>query len=150
MAAAAPMIILTFATTTMQVVSQMKQSEMADNAASYNAKREYDNAVLSRQQAAEDERSFRVFSRKALGDIRTGYSASGVSLEGSAQDILEESAAEAEMDALRIKHGGEVKAQGFQSDATLSRMKAEAASEGGYFQAAGTLLGGAKQAYGYM
>lgn len=148
MAAAIPIIIAAVGAT-VSTVSMIKQGEAAAEAAEYNATQAAENARLSRAQAAEDERAFRVFSRKQLGDLRTGYAAAGVSIEGgSAGDILEEGAAQAEMDALKIREGGEIRARGFQSDATLSRMQAKAASTGGYLSGAAQLLRGGGQLYG--
>lgn len=140
MAAAAPLLLL--AGTATQVYGQMQQAAAMENAASFNRATAIQNAQLATQQAAEEERSYRVLARKQLGDMRASYAASGITLDGSAQDILEESAATAEMDALRIKHGGQVKAQGYRNDANLYGMQGRAAREQGYYSAAGTLLGG--------
>lgn len=140
MAVAAPFLLM--AGTTMQVVGQMKQAAAMENAASFNKAASLQNAQLATQQAAEEERSYRVMARKQLGDMRANYAASGIELDGSAQDILEQSAATAEMDALRIKHGGQVKSAGYRNDAQLYGMQGQAARDQGYFSAAGTLLGG--------
>lgn len=141
MAIAAPiMAVAAVAGAALSAASVVAQARAQSMAASYNSQAAERNAVLSKEQAGEDERQFRVFARKQLGDIRASYGASGVSLEGSPMDILAEGAAAAELDALRIRHGGEIKALGYQSDATLSKFASEATMKGGYLSAAGTLL----------
>ncbi|HRT83735.1 MAG TPA: hypothetical protein P5523_03770 [Bacteroidales bacterium] len=123
------------------------EGNAARNAGEFNAQIAMNNAQLSRQQAAEDERVFRVSARKEIGGIRSGYAAGGITSEGNAQDVLEESAANAELDALKIKHGGEVRAKGFEADAALSKAKGEAAQTSAAFSAAGSLLEAAPKAY---
>lgn len=145
--AAAP-IIIGLIGAGVQAVSMIKQGQDASNAAAFNADRAQKNAVISRQQAGEDARSFRIFARKQLGDIRSAYGASGVTMEGSPQDVIENGAANAELDALKIIHGGEIKAQGFQSDATLDSAMARSSGQSGYLSAAGTLLSSGAKAYG--
>lgn len=130
-----------------KAVGSKIEGDAAKDAGDYNAQIAENNAMLSRQQAAEDERVFRVASRKELGGIRSGYAAGGITSEGSAQDVLEESAANAELDALKIKHGGEVRAKGFEADAVLSRAKGEAAQTSSTFSAAGSLLEAAPKVY---
>ena len=140
MAVAAPLLLM--AGTTVQAVGSMKQAAAAENAASFNRVTAMQNAELASQQAMEEERSYRILARKQLGDMRANYAASGISLDASAQDILEESAATAEMDALRIKHSGKLKALGYTNDAALYKMQGDAARQQGSISAAGTLLGG--------
>lgn len=133
--------------TGIQVASMIKQGNAQADAANFNADQAAKNAKLSIAQAAEDERSFRVIARKHIGDVRSAYGASGVTNEGSAQDVLEESAANAELDALKIRHGGLVKAAGFQTDATLSNMRSQYSREGGYWGGAAALLGGSAKVF---
>lgn len=130
-------------------VGVVMQADASKKAADFNANQASENARISIAQADDQEKQFRIMSRKSLADARTGYAASGVSLEGgSAQDVLEEGAATAEHDALKIREGGQIRARGFQSDATLSTMRANAAQSGGYMSAAASLLGGARKFYG--
>lgn len=134
--------------TGVQAYSSMKQGQAAEQAANYNANVAAQNAVASRQQAVEDERGFRVQTRQMLGDIRSGYAASGVTLEGSPEDVLYQSASNAELDALKIRHGGELKAMGYENSAALSIMEGANARDSGYLSAAGILLKGSADAAG--
>ena len=79
------------------------------------------------------------------GKLLAGYGASGVTLEGTPLDVLEESAANAELDALTIRHQGELAARGYENTATLDTFAASGARTGGYISAVDELLtGGAK------
>lgn len=140
MAAAAPFIML--AMTAVSTVSAIKQGNAAADAAEANQKAQFENAQMARSKAAEDEKQFRIFSKKSLADIKSGYAAAGVSLEGSPLDILAESTAAAEYDALKIRRGGEQAARGYENEATYQKIRGEASKQGGYLSAAGSLLKG--------
>lgn len=134
--------------TGVQVVSAIKQGDAANDAAQYNAEMASNNAIASINQATEDERMFRVQSRQMLGDIRSGYAASGVTLEGSPEDVLYQSASNAELDALKIRHGGQLKAKGYKDSEGLSIMQGRSAQANGYMSAAGLLLKGTADGLG--
>lgn len=126
----------------------MAQAQAQSNAATFNAQQADQQATYSRQVAAENERRQRAINTKNLGTIRAKYGASGITLDGSPSDILDESAANAELEALTIRHGGMVEALGYSNSARLDRYRAGAASSAGYLGAAGDLLGsGAKITY---
>jgi len=110
------------------------------NAAEFNANVARQNAELTRQQTIEDERRFRVQTRKALGGLKTAYSASGVTQGGSVLDVLQESAANAELDALTMRHAGETKRIGFLNEAMLQDYAAKYAIKGAKINAAASLL----------
>lgn len=111
----------------------------------YNAKIADENATIAHTEGIENERRVRVQGRKELGSIRAGYGAAGVTMEGSAMDVLQESAANAELDALTTRYNSDMKVRGFKQDAQLARMGASASSSAGMIGAASTILGvGAK------
>lgn len=101
-----------------------------------------------RQQATEEARRQRVQSQKQLGSMKASYGASGVvSSEGSALDVLQESAANAELDNLMIKHQGEMRARSTELEGRFAGMRGDSARSRGYMGAAGALLfGGANLA----
>lgn len=129
----------------MQAFGQIQQAQAARAAAEYNAAIAERNAVMSQQQAAVEEQKQRNLSYKRLSAVRAGYGAAGVQIEGSPLDVLEESAASAELDALTIRHGGEVRATAFRQEAALERMRGRSETRAGYLGAAGTLLTGGGQ-----
>lgn len=112
-------------------------------AARYNADLAEKNAVLAIQQGAEEERRSRVIARKTIGAARANYGASGVSTDGSAMDVLAESAAAAEQDALNIRNNASMKADAYRAEARMERLRGSAAETAGTLGALGALFGGA-------
>lgn len=107
------------------VIEQTAQQPEAQAQASlYNAELGRQNAVLTRQKSAEEERRYRIQAASELGDIRARYGASGITLDGSAMDVLEESAANAELNALTVRHEGEIQALAYEQAATLDEFNA--------------------------
>jgi hypothetical protein len=123
-----------------QILSAFHEGEAQGQAADYNAQAATQNAEQTRLQAKEEERRARIAGRKHLGSMRAGYGASGVQMDGSALDVLEESARNVELDALTIRHAGEVRARGFENEAVLERMRGKNARKGGMLKAAGILF----------
>jgi len=106
------------------------------------------NSFLLRKQAGlvedetvETEREFRVLFRREQGSSRARASASGLT-GGSALDVLEQNAREAEFDVAKIKHSGEIKRQSFIDAAVSEEDKARAAKRGGRLGVIGAILGG--------
>lgn len=134
---------LDIASAAMSVIGAIQQGQAARAAGDYNAAIARQNARWSRQQATEEERKFRIGARKELGRTRAAYAAAGVTLEGTPTDVLEEGAYTAELDALSIRHGGERRALGFESEAEIEKYRGKVGQRQAYFSAAGTLLGAA-------
>jgi hypothetical protein len=147
MAAAA--LIFTALGTAVQFIGANQQGKAAQAAANYNADIADQNAVLTREQTIEQERRARVESRKQLGLMRANYAASGVDIDGSALDVLEESAATAELDALTIRHGGELQEQAYRSEAAFQRFSGKQARKASRYGASGVLLQGSAQTANY-
>lgn len=111
--------------------------------ADMNAAQAEENARLTIDQAHKDEIRLRVQGRKVLGDMRAAYAASGVTMDGSALDVLYDSAANIEMDALNIRHQGEMKARGYDVESQMEGMRSDGMRAGGGFgMAAGMLKAG--------
>lgn len=108
----------------------------------YNAAQERQDAQLELEQAAVDETRQRALSYKQLSSMRAGYGASGVTMEGSPLDVLEESSANAELDALLIRHGGAVRAQRHRAAAALAEYEGKARKHAATLSAGGQLLSG--------
>lgn len=115
------------------------QAEAA--AAKYNAGIEEQNAVLTRQWAAEAERRFRRMSKKRMGSMRAARGASGLALDGSALDAMADSAMQEELDALTIRYQGEIKARSHEANARLARQQAKNSSLSGALGAASAVIG---------
>lgn len=136
------MMFAQIAGTAMSVIGALNQGQQAKSAANYNAAVANNNAIASRQQAEANAAAQQRKARLQLGSMRAGYGASGITMEGSAMDVLEQSAATAELDRQNILYGGELKAGGYQSTAGLELMRGEHAETASYFNAGSALLSG--------
>lgn len=125
------------------------EAQAAGAAADYNAQVAEQNAQLVRQQANEEARRAGVVAIKQIGQARANVGASGVQMDGSALDVLRQSAANAELDVLTIQHQGQVKEYGYQAEAALDRQRASNSRTLGYFKAAGDLLSAGGQSYSF-
>lgn len=134
---------ITGASSILKGIGDVAQGRAQDEAAQYNAQRDEQNAILAEQQAAANEQRFRVLALKNQGSITAAYGASGVAATGSVLDVLGESAANAELDALTIRHNGQIKATNLRNDAAMERWKGGIARKLGYFGGASDLLAGA-------
>jgi len=135
--------IFTAIGTAFSVIGALNQGQQASDAANYNAAVANNNAIAARQQAQAAAAAQERKARLQLGSMRAAYGASGVSLEGSPLDVIEASAAAAELDRQNILYSGELKAGGYQSTAGLELTRGENAVTGSYFSAGSSLLKGA-------
>lgn len=129
------------------VAGSVTQASAAEQAAEYNAQIAEQNALLAEQQAQEEERRFRINSRKQLGAMRAAYSAAGVTLEGTPWDVIAESTYTAELDALTIREGGQVTASAYEAEGRLQRLRGRQAERTGYVSAAADLARGGTSYY---
>ena len=116
--------------------------QAAQDEANFNASIKKQQARITLDQAAEDERRLRVQAGKVIGGIKTSIGASGVKNEGSALDVLQESMANAELDALTTRHQGQLKAWALQVGAQGDEMAGRNARTASAFNTAGALLSG--------
>ncbi len=123
---------------------QQYQSQAA--ADEYNANSKRQQAIQVEAQATEAARLSRVRSAAFIGQQRANYGASGVSAaSGSVHDVLASSATNAEMDALNIKHQGDMAAYNLNVSADRDDDSAEGAREAaGWGVATSILTTGAK------
>jgi len=124
-------------------VSMISQASQQKASAKYNQQVAENQAISARQQAAANAETQKRSAAKKIGSMQAAYGASGVSIEGSALDILEESARNAEMDRQNIIYGGELRAVGSEGTAILEGSRASNAMSSGYLSAAGSLFKGA-------
>lgn len=111
------------------------------DAAEYNGKVNAQNAGAARNAGAAAVAKQRRDNERMLGSIRASYGASGVTMDGSPMDVFASSAVEAELDAQTIGYNYEMKARGYDAEASLSNSRASNARTGAVFSAAGQVLG---------
>lgn len=145
---AAVQVAVTVAAAALQAASAIKEGQAASNVAKFNAKVAENNAIATRQQAAEEEARQRRESRRDQGKQRAAFGKAGVTLEGSPLEVLQDSTLGSELDAQTTRHIGLLRAQGFINSAELQRAKAKSARSNSFFRAGTALLGGASKAVG--
>lgn len=129
--------------TALSAVGTLQQGIAQGRASDYNAQVAEQNATAARQKAAFDEAARREQLQRVQAAARAAIGKSGADFSGSALDLMAQNAAQAELDALAIRYGGEVRASGLQAQAELDRFQADASRTGGYFGAGARALQGA-------
>jgi len=117
-------------------------------ASNYNRMMAENNAIAARQQAAAKQKQQDRETKMRLGAIRANQGAFGGAMEGSALDVLGDTAAQLELQRQNIEYAGELQARGFDATAVLDSIRGENAARAGYYQAGASLLGGASSVYG--
>lgn len=128
-----------------QIISGIQQKKAAD----YSAKVYENEAITQKAAAAYEEERHRDEVRRFIGIQRARYGASGIDISagGSAQAVINDTAAQGEMDALAIRYGGDVAAIEARNRAKMSKFEGKSAFSSGLFNAGATLLSGAGKAY---
>lgn len=108
------------------------------------ARVERQRATSERTAAAAEEQDARRSLGRDLGTIRARLGASGVDLAtGSPVTAMEDFVSEAELAALRIRHGGETRATRLEQQADLIRESGRDARTRGFVRGGSLLLTGA-------
>lgn len=141
---------LIIAGTAMQAIGAIQQGNAARGAANYNAAMLDQNAATERQQAGAREDAQRRRAAQVLGSQRAAFAQSGGGMGGSAADVMQQSAINAELDALTLRYEGDLRARGMESQAVGERFAGKQAQRQGYMQAVGSILGGVGQYQSYQ
>tara|TARA_R110002096_G_scaffold59612_2_gene149395 strand:- start:206 stop:661 length:456 start_codon:yes stop_codon:yes gene_type:complete len=129
--------------------ASVSQGMAAKKQANFSATVAQQQADRERLQAANDSEDYRREQSRVLAARRAAQGASGVDA-GSGSSLLtsEDMAGEIELNALRIKNGGEVRATRAEQFASLQRASGKNAQTAGFMRAGSSLLSGAVNAYG--
>lgn len=114
---------------------------------SYKAQAQFQQrqAVMEQQKGFYEGSRVKDNNDRQLASMRGQYLSSGIALEGSAAEVLQDSASEASLDEQAIRYGTQVRADNLNWSAKLSRMNASNAMTGGVLGALGTMVGGLSQ-----
>ena len=123
-----------------KMVGAAKEAQRQRGIGAENKRRFDEEAGFVRDRFREEERRFRIEGQQAVGASRANIGASGITLEGSSQDVLESSAANIELDALTIRHNGFMKARNLEYQGRQAEFAGEGATEALPFQAASGVL----------
>lgn len=93
----------------------------------YSARLTEREAAEAQEAAAYEEKKFRRGGERLKARQRVLYAKAGVTPEGSPLEVMEETAAELEMDALMIRRGGQLGYQRYTAEAGLERMAGRSA-----------------------
>ena len=113
--------------------------------AQYNAKVAQRQAQAAKMQAQFEEDRLRDKAARTMGSARAAYGKSGVLMEGSPLDVMAQSATDAEMDALALRWGGNLRANNYRAQARMDESEGNAALWGGFARAGTSLLTGASK-----
>jgi hypothetical protein len=136
------MMILGGVSTLVSTAGAIQQGQAEREAAEYNAEVMRQGAQASRDKAEYDETIHRERIRRLLSSQRAEYGASGVDMAGSPLLVLEDTAAQGELDARAIRYGGEVEARQKLSQAEIYEQQGKSAKTASYYKAGSSLLSG--------
>lgn len=136
---------------TVSAVGSIRQGQAASNAANFNAAVAKQNAdIAGGQEVAASEALQRNQARK-LGSMTAAYGASGVQMaDGSAADVLGESARMASLDQATLRYNYDLKKRGYNVEGELARANGENSRTASYFNAMGSMLSGGSKVAGYF
>jgi hypothetical protein len=152
-----PFTILSIASTAFSVIGAVSQGNAAAKKSESEAQADEYNAAVQKQNADNallvgnaNEEAQRRKARLVMGAQRAGIAESGMSGSQTASDLLEQSAGNAEMDALNIRYGAQLQSTGYLNNSTLDtwqakndRESASAAKTAVYMNAGAKILSGA-------
>jgi hypothetical protein len=139
--------IIAIAGVAISAASTVYSAVSSSNAQKQNAKVADYQATMAANAAKTKELQQRELDRRILASQRTKYAASGVTTEGSPLLVMMESQRQAELDAMRIRYGGEVEATGWRARSAYYDTLSRQSMASGMIGAGRTLLTGATDIY---
>lgn len=125
----------------------IQSGQAAKSAAGFNAALAEQEAAQARGIATSEEARFRRDMRRLAGAQRAAAASQGQDPDtGSPLLLQSELAAEAELDALAIRFGGESQAIRAENEARLQRFQGSQAQTASFFQAGASVLSGVSSA----
>jgi hypothetical protein len=120
------------------ITQSRAQAKAIQQAGDYNARAAEIETAVTEERLRRDQ-------RRQLSRLRASIAGRGVTVEGSPLEILADSAAEAEEDALLVRYMGTIRAQqtryGAQTESTFVKSRGLAAGLGSFGRGTGTILG---------
>lgn len=129
----------------MQAYGSYQQGKSEEALNKYNAEVSRRQATAAELQASAEAKRQQRATKAEQARQRVLLAKSGITTEGTPLMLLEQSAANAEMDRQMILREGNIQADQFRSQATMDRMRAKAAKRAGTMGAASSLLSGGGQ-----
>ena len=140
-------LVFTAISTAVSVVGALRQGSAESDTAKYNAQVAMRNAEISRQQAKAEAAQIERTNRLRIGTIIANVGGSGITMEGSALEVLGDVVSQGELDRQQALYRGEIRAIGYEDTSYLERQRSKDARTAGYFRAGSALFKGAAQGY---
>lgn len=139
--------ILLLASAGLGAASAVQQGNAAKKQADFQARVAQDQAARERQVSAEEERDFRKSQSANFAERRAALGKSGVSTgTGSPLLAADDFASEVELQAQRIRAGGQIKSSRLDQESGFLRQAGRNAQQQGLFRGGASLLSGLGQA----
>ena len=133
--------------------AQSKSYRSQAEAELYNAAVSEQEAQSALQQGNVAEEAMRRDAAQVIGEQQAATAQAGIGYEGTAADLMKQSIANREYDALAIRYQAMLKRRGFMEQAVQARRQAsmlktagKEAKKASYIAAIGSILGGGAQA----
>lgn len=130
----------------MSAYGQHKAGKAANKMSKYNAELAMRNAEAVEEAASEEATRLRQKGERIKARQRALFAKAGVGLEGTPFGLMVETAENIESDVWNIKRRGKVKAQTYQSQAQLDKMKGAAALDSSRWGMGSTIATGTTSA----
>lgn len=125
-------------------IGQIQAGQAAAAQAAFQSRVLHQQAAFERQRAAIQEAQFRRDAARLGGKQRALLAKAGVRVaEGSPLLLQVETAAQAELEALTIRAGGDITAAQLRQEAILQRMRGQSSRTAGFIGVGKSLLSGA-------
>lgn len=132
---------------TLGAVGAIADAKAQAHAASFNAQVARENAFLARAQGKREARLVKEAGLRSLGSIRATVGASGLTMEGSFEDVMAESARNVKRQEMETIFQSELAARGFEAEAAIQTSQGKMAKKLGMFKAASSFLGGGARGF---
>lgn len=134
--------------------AQSASYKSQQKAAQYNAQAEQQNSAAAQAAASANEMAMRRTNDQRMGEIRAAVAQGTGGFSGSAGELVDQDAANAELDALNTRYRGTLEAHGMLSQSNLDQfqgsvagMNASSSMRAGYIGAAASALGASSNYY---
>ena len=135
-------LILGLAGGAIGALGAIQQGNANAAAADYNKEVAKRNKEAVADQLYVDIADKRLENRRQMASLRAAYGSSGLQLDGSPMEVLEDTATENAYDIAKMRYGARMKIKGYSEQATLFGMEKKAAKTAGYIGAASAMIGG--------
>jgi len=138
--------VASLAGTAVSAWSAIQAGRERESAAKYNAEMEFIQGIKEKAARQLEERKHREKTQRLLARQKSLYLKAGVAMEGTPLEVIGQTAAEAEIDAMIIEAGGQAAYLERLGRMGMFRELGESYRQAGYLRAGTTLLTGAGRA----